>query len=217
MRLKSLLHQNKTKNYMGGQVYATSASRSAAEVGVAEAAPASGGGIDPLVAGVKEIGVVPVAEAAEGEIIDTMPGAYFFAFSKKAFSSERGRPGEELIFSQLTTSPCAYENAMALGTSLQGETLHSKDGVVRGVVGFGKILQVRYIRLLLGPQPDKNLRKYAVNQLEDFLDRYPIRFQQAIHGQERIVVWLQSRRRHFTIFYKTKETVNNRKGIHQQA
>jgi hypothetical protein len=42
------------------------------------------------VAGVEEIGVVPVAKAAEGEIIDTMPGAYFFAFSKKAFSSERG-------------------------------------------------------------------------------------------------------------------------------
>jgi hypothetical protein len=98
MRLKSLLYQNKTKNYKGGQVYATSASRSAAEVGVAEAAPASGGGTDPLVAGVEEIGVVPVAEAAEGEIIDTMPGAYFFAFSKKAFNSER-RPGEELTFS----------------------------------------------------------------------------------------------------------------------
>jgi hypothetical protein len=63
-----------------------------------------------------------------------------------------------------------------LGTSLQGETLHSKYGVIRGVKGFGKILQVRHIRLLLGPQPDKNLRKYAVNQLEDFLDRYPVRF-----------------------------------------
>jgi hypothetical protein len=42
---------------------------------------------------------VPVAEAAEGEIIDTMPGAYLFAFSKKAFSSERERPWEELTFS----------------------------------------------------------------------------------------------------------------------
>jgi hypothetical protein len=93
MRLKSLLHQNKTKNYKEGQVYATSASRSVAEVGVAEVAPASGGRTDPLVAGVEEIGVVPVVEAAEGEIIDTMPGAYFFAFSKKAFSSARGRPG----------------------------------------------------------------------------------------------------------------------------
>jgi hypothetical protein len=86
-RLKSFLHQNKIKNYKGGQVYATSASRSIAEVGVAEATPASGGGTDPLVAGVKEIGIVPVAEAAEGKIINTMPGAYFFAFLKKAFSS----------------------------------------------------------------------------------------------------------------------------------
>jgi hypothetical protein len=42
-----------------------------------------GGGIDPLVAGVKETDVAEVEEAAEGEIIDTMPGAYFFAFSKK--------------------------------------------------------------------------------------------------------------------------------------
>jgi hypothetical protein len=99
MRLKSLLHQNKTKNYKRGQVYATSASRSAAEAGVAEAAPASGGGTYPLVAGVEEIGVVPVVEAAEGEIINMMHGAYFFAFSKKAFSSARGRPGEELTFS----------------------------------------------------------------------------------------------------------------------
>jgi hypothetical protein len=96
----------------GGQVYATLASRSVAEVGVAEAAPASRGGTDPLVARVEEIGVVVDAEATEGEIIDTMPGAYFFAFSKKAFSSEQGRPWEELTFSQLTSSPCAYENAM---------------------------------------------------------------------------------------------------------
>jgi hypothetical protein len=113
MRLKSLLYQNKTKNYKGGQVYATSASRSAAEAGVAEVAPASGGGTDPLVTGVEEISIILGAEAAEGEIIDTMPGAYFFAFSKKAFSSAQGRPGEELTFSQLTSSPCAYENAMA--------------------------------------------------------------------------------------------------------
>jgi hypothetical protein len=82
-------------------------------VGIAEAAPTSSGGTDPLVAGVKEIGGVPVVEAAEGEIIDMMPGAYFFAFSKKAFSSERGRLREELTFSQFTSSPCAYANAMA--------------------------------------------------------------------------------------------------------
>jgi hypothetical protein len=50
---------------------------------VEDIAPALGGGIDPLVAGVEETGVAKVEEAAEGEIIDTMPGAYFFAFSKK--------------------------------------------------------------------------------------------------------------------------------------
>jgi hypothetical protein len=53
-----------------------------AEVGAEEVAPALGGGINALVAGVEEAGV-EVEEAAEGVIIDTMPGAYFFAFSKK--------------------------------------------------------------------------------------------------------------------------------------
>jgi hypothetical protein len=55
--------------------------------------------MDPLVAGVEETDVAEVEEAAEGEIIDTMPGAYLFAFSKKTRSSERGRPREELTFS----------------------------------------------------------------------------------------------------------------------
>jgi hypothetical protein len=83
------------------------------EDGVVEVAPALGGGADPLVTRVVETGVVEVAEAAEGEIIDTMRGAYLFAFLKKAFSSERGQPWEELTFSQLISSPCAYESAMA--------------------------------------------------------------------------------------------------------
>jgi hypothetical protein len=75
------------------------------EVGAEEVAPALGGGIDPLVAGVEGTGV-EVEEATEGVIIDTMPGAYFFAFSKKPSNSERGRPREELTFSQSTSSPC---------------------------------------------------------------------------------------------------------------
>jgi hypothetical protein len=62
-----------------------------AEVGAEEVAPAFGGCIDPLVAGVEEAGV-EVEEAAEGVIIDTMPDTYFFAFSKKPSSSERGQP-----------------------------------------------------------------------------------------------------------------------------
>jgi hypothetical protein len=63
--------------------------------------------MDPLVVEVKETSVVEVVEAAKGEIIDTMPGAYFFAFSKKTRNSERGQSREELTFSQLTSSPCA--------------------------------------------------------------------------------------------------------------
>jgi hypothetical protein len=72
------------------------------EVGTEEVAPALGGGIDPLDPGVEGIGV-EVEEAAEGVIMDTMLGAYFFAFSKKPRSSERGRPREELTFSQSTS------------------------------------------------------------------------------------------------------------------
>jgi hypothetical protein len=112
---------------------------------------------------------------------------------------------------------CIRKRNGPLGTTLQGEALHNKYGVVRGVEGLVKVLQIWPLRLLLGPQPDKDPRKHAVNQLEDPLDRYPVRFQQANCGQERIVVWLQSRRRHFSIFCKTKETENSRKGIHQQA
>jgi hypothetical protein len=74
---------------------------------VEEVAPVLGGGMNPLVAGVKETGVAEVIEATKGEIIETMPGAYFFAFSTKTCNSERGRPWEELTFSQLTSSPCA--------------------------------------------------------------------------------------------------------------
>jgi hypothetical protein len=59
---------------------------------MANSAPAVEGGAGSSVAGVKEVGAVEVAEAAEGEIIDTRVGANFFAFSKKAFSSERVRP-----------------------------------------------------------------------------------------------------------------------------
>jgi hypothetical protein len=70
-----------------------------------ESAAALGGGIRALAAGVKEIGA-EVKEVAEGVIIDTIPGTYFFAFSKKPSSSERGRAREELTFSQSTSSPC---------------------------------------------------------------------------------------------------------------
>jgi hypothetical protein len=83
MRLRVCYIRIKLKITRGVKVYATSASRSVADVGVAEATPALGGGTDPLVTGVKEIGVVEVAEAVEGGISDTMPGVYFFAFQRK--------------------------------------------------------------------------------------------------------------------------------------
>jgi hypothetical protein len=91
-----------TKKY---KIYATSAAGSVAVEGAEEAAPALGGGIKALATGVEEVGV-EVKEAVEGVIINTIPGAYFFAFSKKSSSSERGQAREELTFSQFTSSPC---------------------------------------------------------------------------------------------------------------
>jgi hypothetical protein len=84
-----------------------------AEEGVAAAAPVVEGGVDSLLVGIKGAGTGEAAEAAEGEIIAMMAGANFFAFSKKAFSSERVRPWEEPTFPQSSSAPCAYENAMA--------------------------------------------------------------------------------------------------------
>jgi hypothetical protein len=59
--------------------------------GDADVAAAPGGGIVAPEEGVKEAGT-EVEEATEGKIIDTMPGAYFFALSKKPRNLERGRP-----------------------------------------------------------------------------------------------------------------------------
>jgi hypothetical protein len=48
---------------------------------------------------------------------------------------------------------------------LQRKAFHLKEGVSSGVEGLGELLQiiVRHFRLLLGPQPGKNLRKNMVN------------------------------------------------------
>jgi hypothetical protein len=82
------VHYKRKKRLQGkSKVYATSAAGSTAEEGAGEVAPALGRGIDTLVAGVEG---VEVEEAAEGVIIDMMPDAYFFAFSKKPRNSERG-------------------------------------------------------------------------------------------------------------------------------
>jgi hypothetical protein len=50
------------------------------EEGMANSAPEVEGGTESAVAGVKEGGVTEAAEAAKGEMIDTMAGASFFAF-----------------------------------------------------------------------------------------------------------------------------------------
>jgi hypothetical protein len=60
-----------------------------AEEGMANSSPVVEGGAGSSITGV---GVADIVEAAEGEKMETRAGANFFAFSKKAFSSERVRP-----------------------------------------------------------------------------------------------------------------------------
>jgi hypothetical protein len=80
-----------------------------------------------------------------------------------------------------------------LCTSFHGAALHQKNRVVGGVKRFGKPLQVSiwHLRSLLGPQPDKDLRKRAASQFEDLLDRNLVCLQQVNCGHERIIVRLQ--------------------------
>jgi hypothetical protein len=58
--------------------------------GDADVAAAPRGGIVAPEEGVEEAGA-EVEEAAKDEIIDTTPGAYFFALSKKPRNLDRGR------------------------------------------------------------------------------------------------------------------------------
>jgi hypothetical protein len=74
------------------KIYATSASCSVAVGGTVASSAVAGGGTEAVVNGVAEVGAKEAAEAAEGEIIDTMAGVNFFAFSKKGFNSDRVRP-----------------------------------------------------------------------------------------------------------------------------
>jgi hypothetical protein len=60
--------------------------------GTVESLVVAGGGTEAVVNGIVEVGTKEAAEAAEGEIIDTMAGVNFFAFSKKGFNSDRVRP-----------------------------------------------------------------------------------------------------------------------------
>jgi hypothetical protein len=68
------------------------------------AAAVPGGGIVAPEEGVKEIGA-EVEAVAKGEIIDTIPGAYFFALSTKPCNSGRVQPRKEITFSQSISSP----------------------------------------------------------------------------------------------------------------
>jgi hypothetical protein len=86
----SYSQKHKMKLQQGGRIYATSAFCSME--GMVASSSAAGGGAKVAVTGVEEVGAKEAAEAAEGEIIDTMAGVNFFAFSKKAFSSKRVRP-----------------------------------------------------------------------------------------------------------------------------
>jgi hypothetical protein len=96
----------KIRNYKEkAKFYATSTAGFVAIEGAEESASTLGGGIGVLGIGVEELGA-GVEEAAEGVVIDTMLGAYFFAFLKNPNSSERGRAWEELILSQSTSLPC---------------------------------------------------------------------------------------------------------------
>jgi hypothetical protein len=83
----------KSRNYnREAKVYATSACCSVAIEGVIPSVSAVEGGTEVATAGVDEVGVKEAAAATEGEIIDTMAGINFFAFSKKSFNSDRVRP-----------------------------------------------------------------------------------------------------------------------------
>jgi hypothetical protein len=95
INLKNENYRRRLKNY------ATSA---AGSVGV-EGAEASAIGV--LEGGVEDSGA-EVEEAAEGEIRDTILGAYCFAFLKNSSISERERGWEEPTFSQSNSSPCDW-------------------------------------------------------------------------------------------------------------
>jgi hypothetical protein len=129
-----------------------------AEDGVEEVTPALGGGIDALVAGVEEAGV-EVKEAAKGVIIDIMPGAYFFAFSKKPSSSEKRSTMRRANLLPINLLAMRISKCNGpFGASLHRTPLHQQDRIFDGVEGCSKFLEVSswHIRPFLWPQPDKH-------------------------------------------------------------
>jgi hypothetical protein len=147
----------------------------------------------PLVTGVEETGVAEVVEAAEGEIIETMPDAYLFAFSKKIFSSERGRPREELTLSQLTSSPFAYVSAMAPSAPRLTEQpfirMIGSSEVSKALASFFKSFS-GIDALCLGHNPTKiHVSTWLTNSKISWIE---IQFASSKlnFGHKRIIVWL---------------------------
>jgi hypothetical protein len=81
--------KNRNLKLQRSRVYTTSAFFFVAEEGMINTLPIVEEGVGSFIAGVS---AVDVAEATEGEIIDTRVGTNFFAFTKKAFNSARVRP-----------------------------------------------------------------------------------------------------------------------------
>jgi hypothetical protein len=80
----------KRRNYSReAKIYATSTFCSVAAGGAVASSSAARGGVEATIVGVEEVGAKEAAEAAEGEIIDTMAGFNLFAFSKKGFNSDQ--------------------------------------------------------------------------------------------------------------------------------
>jgi hypothetical protein len=96
---KDKIYGSRLKNY------ATSATCFVA----VEGAEASAAGV--LERGVEDPGTED-EEAADGEIRDTILGAYCFAFLKNSSISERGRAWGEPTFSQSTSLPCDWARAI---------------------------------------------------------------------------------------------------------
>jgi CheY-specific phosphatase CheX len=83
----------KSRNYnREAKVYATSACCSVATEGAIPLVSAVEGGMEVATAGVDKVRVKEAAAAVEGEIINTMAGVNFFAFSKKSFNSDQVQP-----------------------------------------------------------------------------------------------------------------------------
>jgi hypothetical protein len=121
--------------------------------GAEEAASVLGGGIEALGVGVEEVNV-EVKESADGVIIDMMPGAYFFAFSKKPSSFEKRsntRRASLLPIHLLAMRLSKWNDPF--DALLHRTALHRQNRIFDSVKGCGKFLEVIswHIRPFLWP------------------------------------------------------------------